>query len=72
MKKIIFGVLILLFIGGWMIKSAYETDFDDSSDRKNFFKVFGQWLKQLGTNMISITSYTVKQDWTPELNETDG
>jgi len=71
MKKIIFGVLILLFIGGWMIKSAYETDFDDSSDRKNFFKVFGQWLKQLGTNMISITSYTIKQDWTPELNKTD-
>ena len=71
MKKIIFVVLILLFIGSWMIKSAYETDFDDSSERKTFFKVFGQWLKQLGTNMIAITSYTVKQDWTPELNETD-
>lgn len=71
MKKIIFVVLILLFIGGWMIKGAYETDFDDSSDRKTFFKVFSQWLKQLGTNMIAITSYTVKQDWTPELNETD-
>ena len=71
MKKVIIGLVILLIIGGWMIKSSYNTDFDESEDRKTFFKTFGSWIKSLGGNMLAITSYTVAQNWTPALNESD-
>lgn len=71
MKKLIVISILILLIGGYLIKTSYNLDFDESQDKKTFVKTFTSWISKLFSNLKSITTYAVKQDWsTPTPNTT--
>ena len=71
MKKLIIIFILVLIIGGFIIKSSYNLNLDDNSDKKTFVKVFTTWLGKLFSNFRDITAYAIKKDWsTPEQNTT--
>ena len=55
MFTMIWIVVIFLLVGAWMIKTGYNTDFDDAADTKNFVVRFGKWIMQIGGNVVEIT-----------------
>jgi hypothetical protein len=64
-------IIIFLVIGAYMIKTAYDINFKDPQDTKNFVVRFGRWLVQVGKNVVDTTGYVVKQTWLPAVNETN-
>jgi len=70
MKTLFWIIIILLVIGGIIIKNAHDTDFNDTDDRKTFTKAMLNWGVKLGRNMIKTAGFAVKQDWKPETNTT--
>ena len=74
-KQIILLVIIFLFIGGYIIKTAYDTDFSNKEDVKIFSKEFTKWFFRIGKNTASTTANVVKdvvnKTWLPEVNETE-
>ena len=62
---------IFLLVGLLMIKSQTNADLSDSDDRKSFITASFSWIKDLGSNVLSLVGYSVKElDWLP--NETKG
>lgn len=70
MKKIIIWALIFLFIGGYIIQTAYNLDIKDEQDQKTFFKIFSGWVGKLYYNLKQLTSMVIKQEWIPDTNQT--
>jgi len=71
MKKLIILILLILLIGGFIIKSSYNINLKNPEDRKTFINLFSKWLFKLGKNIASLTSNAIKKDWSPvEKNET--
>jgi len=70
MKKLMFIIIVFLFIGGYMIKTTYDLNLEKSEDQKTFFAKFVTWLFQLGGNIKDLTGQAVEQEWLPN-NETD-
>ncbi|TKJ17856.1 hypothetical protein CEE44_05035 [Candidatus Woesearchaeota archaeon B3_Woes] len=71
MGKIILIVIIFLVIGGYLIKTNLNADFDESGDRVNFIKEFARWVFQLGKSTKNTVGYAVSQEWLPETNKTN-
>ena len=71
MRKLIILVLIVLIIGGYIIKSSYDLSLKDTEDRTTFVKLFSKWIFKLGKNIASLTSSAVKEDWSPIENKND-
>lgn len=71
MGKIFLIVIVFLVIGGYLIKTNLNTDFDESEDRVNFIKEFARWVFQLGKSTKNTVGYVVSQEWLPETNETN-
>ncbi len=65
MKKLIVLILIILIIGGFIIKSNYNLNIKDPEDRKTFTALFSRWLFKLGRNIASLTSSAIKKNWSP-------
>ena len=71
MRKLFIIIVIVLIIGGFVIKSSYDLNVKDKSDRKTFLGLFSNWIFKMGRNIVSLTSSAVKQDWSPvEKNDT--
>ena len=71
MKKTFILIIIFLVIGSYMIISAYNINLHDKEDRKTFISEAGKWVLQLGKSTKNTVTYAVKQDWLPDVNESD-
>ena len=71
MNKVFLIIAIFLIIGGYLIKTNLNTDFDESEDRVGFLKEFAKWVFQLGKSTKNTVGYAISQDWLPETNETN-
>ncbi len=71
MRKLFIIIVIVLIIGGFIIKSSYDLNIEDTADRKTFIGLFSRWIFKMGSNIASLTSSAIKQDWSPvEKNDT--
>ena len=68
MGKLFIAVVIILLVGGYMIKTGLDTDFGESEDRKNFIWTFVKWVWKLGGNVKDTVGYAIAQDWKPEID----
>lgn len=71
MGKIFWVVIIFLVIGSVMIVNSLDTDFDDSEDRTGFVKEFFRWMGTIGKSTTNTAGYAIKQDWLPDVNESN-
>ncbi|MBU0615973.1 MAG: hypothetical protein KJ601_07835 [Nanoarchaeota archaeon] len=67
MVKMMFVIVAILLIGGYIIKTGLDTDFGNSEDRKNFLWTMVNWLLKIGGNVKDTAGYAVSQDWNPEI-----
>lgn len=63
--RLIVLIIILLIIGGFIIKASYDLNIREPQDRKTFVNLFSRWLFKLGRNIASLTSSAIKKDWSP-------
>lgn len=71
MKKIFLFIIIVLIVGGFLIKSSLDTDFGESDDRKSFVKEFAKWVFQVGKSTKNTVGFAVQQEWVPVVNESN-
>lgn len=71
MRKLIILVILVLIIGGFIIKSSYDLNLKDKDDRSTFVNLFSKWVLKLGHNLVDLTSSAVKQDWSPTEKKND-
>lgn len=71
MKKTYILIIIFLAIGSYMIISTYNINLDEEQDRKTFISKIGKWVFQLGKSTKNTATYAVKQDWLPNVNDTN-
>jgi hypothetical protein len=69
MGKVFWIFVVILLIGGYMIKTGLDTDFGESEDRKNFIWTFAKWVFKMGGNVKDTVGYAVAQDWKPEMSD---
>jgi len=66
MKTIIIVLILALILGSLFIISSNHYNLSTKEGRTDFAKTYFGWIGQLGKNLYSITSYSVKLDWTPK------
>ncbi len=71
MKKTFILIIIFLAIGSYMIISAYNLDLHERGDKKTFLSETARWIMQVGKSTKNTAAYAVKQDWLPEVNDTN-
>lgn len=71
MKKTYILIIIFLVIGSYIIISAYNLSLQEKQDRKTFLVEAGKWIFNVGKSTKNTVTYAVKQDWLPEINETN-
>ena len=70
MKKLLFIVLIILLIGGYMIKTTHDFNLSEKEGKEGFAKEYFKWIFQIGKSTKNVVTYAVHQDWKP-VNETN-
>ncbi|MCB9362636.1 hypothetical protein H6504_04325 [Candidatus Woesearchaeota archaeon] len=70
MSKLFWIVVAFLVFGAYTIKTAYDFDFEEKDDQKNFIVKFFKWVGQLFGNLKEVTGLVTHQEWLPETNET--
>ena len=68
--KVTMVVLKLLFLGALFIVSNHDLYLKNTSDRGVFVHLYTSWLNNLFYQGFEVTSYVVKFEWLPALNET--
>ena len=68
--KVTIVILKLLFLGALFIISNHDLHLSDSIQRNNFFGLYGSWLSNLFQQGFDVTSYVVKFEWLPDINQT--
>ena len=71
MNQVFLIIVIFLMVGGYLIKTNLNADFDESEDRVNFIKEFAKWVFKLGKSTKNTVGYAVSQEWLPETNKTN-
>ena len=72
MGKLFWIIVIILVIGGYLIKTNLDTDFNEAEDRGNFLKELGKWVFQIGKSTTNTVGYAISQNWLPDTsNETN-
>ncbi len=67
--KITLVILKLLFLGALFIISNHELSLSEPIERGNFISLYQDWLKNLFEQGFQVTSYVVKFEWLPDLNQ---
>ena len=65
MGKLFFTVLIVLLIGGFMIKTTYDLSLSNKSDQKILVVEMVKWVWKIGRNLVKLTGYAVHLNWSP-------
>ena len=71
MKKTVFFLLVFLVIGGYMISTNLDTNFDDTGQKITFTKAFFGWVFDVTGNVKNIVGYASDQNWLPDVNDTN-
>jgi hypothetical protein len=71
MKKTVFFLLVFLIIGGWMIYTNLNTDFDNTKQKITFAKTFFGWVFGVVSDTRDVVGYAAEKDWLPEVNDTN-
>ena len=67
--KVTMIVFKLLFLGALFIISNHNLYMNDVKDRGVFFDLYYSWLDNLFNQGFEVTSYVVKFEWLPDLNQ---
>ncbi len=67
-QKIMLGLLILAVVGVLTIAKNY--DLGNSEEKQGFIQTLIGWTKQISGNIVSITSYSMEQQWTQKNTNT--
>ncbi len=62
-------VLKLLFLGALFIISNHDLHLADRQERTVFVEYYSSWLYHLFQQGFQVTSYVVKFEWLPDLNQ---
>jgi hypothetical protein len=65
MAKVFWIVVLILLVGGYMIKVNYDLKLSENPDRVTFAKEFSKWVGQLGKSTANVVGFATKQDWKP-------
>lgn len=68
MGKLFWAIIIILVIGGYMIKTSYDLDLNDNPDRITFAKKYFGWIFDIGKNTKDVVGYAAQKDWLPTNN----
>ncbi len=68
--KISMVLVKLLFLGALLIISNHNLHLNDSSERSTFFSMYNSWIGGLVDQGIALSSYVVKFEWLPHINQT--
>jgi len=63
-------IIVLFVIAAFVVGNSVKVDLGEKEGRVTFVKAMGKWIVQVGRNVKDVTSYTIKQKWLPEVNET--
>lgn len=67
--KVTIVILKLLFLGALFIISNHELHLNDNNERAVFIDLYSDWLDNLFRQGFQVTSYVVKFEWLPDLNQ---
>lgn len=67
--KVAIVILKLLFLGALFIISNHELSLDESIARDTFIDLYSSWLSHIYNQGFQVTSYVVKFEWLPDLNQ---
>jgi len=71
MGKLFWFLAVFIIIGAFIIIRNQELDMKDESDRDTFLDKFVDWGLQVGRSAVKTIGFALKQDWLPNLNETN-
>ena len=68
--KVAIVILKLLFLGALFIISNHELGLNEPIARNTFIDLYSSWLSHIYNQGFQVTSYVVKFEWLPDLNQT--
>ena len=70
-QKLIFMVILLLIVGGYLITKDKDYNLEENQeDRVLFAKDFSAWVVRLFNNTKDLTEDVKVKEWLPEINST--
>jgi len=72
MGKLLWIIVIILVIGGWIIfKAGTYEPITEPKNAVGFAVDFGKWVFQVGKSTVKTAKYAADQDWLPKTNQTN-
>lgn len=68
--KVTLVILKLLFLGALFIVSNHNLHLSYEAERNTFFQLYSAWIENLANQGVQVSSYVVKFEWLPDLNDT--
>ena len=69
-SKTIFAMVLVVLVGTIFIITTENLDVKDKQDQKTLFVTMKSWIENLIKNVISLTGYAAKQNWSPQVQNT--
>ena len=71
MKKTVFFLLVFLVVGGYIISTNLDTNFDDTGQKITFARAFFGWVFEVTDNVKDTVGFAAEKNWLPEVNDTN-